>query len=121
MSPLRRTWTAGDQVRLDLPLPVRFLRPHSRVRSWRGQIALARGPLVYCLESVDNPGLDLFGARLDATTLHAKERPDLLDGVWAVTGQTTGGAPVTANYAKEIGADGYASDAAAAVIEAKSC
>ncbi|WP_305787119.1 glycoside hydrolase family 127 protein [Symbioplanes lichenis] len=52
---LRRTWRAGDQVVLTLPMPPRLVTAHPRVDAVRGAAALARGPVVYCLEQA---GLD---------------------------------------------------------------
>lgn len=53
---LRRTWEAGDLVDLDLPMPVERLWSHPSLRADAGQVALQRGPVVYCLEEVDNGG-----------------------------------------------------------------
>lgn len=49
-------WRAGDVVEMELPMEVRVLRAHEQVDADAGQIALARGPVVYALESVDNEG-----------------------------------------------------------------
>lgn len=43
----------GDEVVLDLPMAPRWTRADYRVDATRGQIAVERGPLVYCMESVD--------------------------------------------------------------------
>ena len=51
-----REWTAGDVLRLELPMPVRATTCHEEVAANRGRVAITRGPLVYCAESVDNPG-----------------------------------------------------------------
>ncbi len=51
---LRRAWAAGDTVELTFDMPVRRLRAHPRVRDAAGKVALARGPLIYCVESVDH-------------------------------------------------------------------
>jgi DUF1680 family protein len=67
--PVRRRWERGDAVELELPMPIVVRRPHWRVRGGRGRAALTRGPLVYCLESVDNPGVDLFEARVELPSL----------------------------------------------------
>lgn len=56
---LRRTWAPGDEVLLELDVTPRWLSPHPEVDASRGCAAVRRGPLVYCLESVDNPGLDV--------------------------------------------------------------
>jgi hypothetical protein len=52
---IEREWRAGDSVRLDLPLVPRALRANPKVRQDAGRVAVMRGPLVYCLESADNP------------------------------------------------------------------
>ena len=47
-------WKAGDVIRLTLPMPVRALTANPRVREDAGQIAVSRGPVVYCAEEKDN-------------------------------------------------------------------
>ena len=51
---LARTWQDGDCVQLELPMPVELVYAHPRVRETIGRVALQRGPVVYCLEEVDN-------------------------------------------------------------------
>lgn len=50
---VRRNWEGRTVLRLRLPMPARFVSAHPRVDAVRGSIALARGPLVYCLEQPD--------------------------------------------------------------------
>lgn len=59
---LHRTWQKGDAVEVRLAMPVRRVRADARVDADRGRVALARGPVVYCVEGVDNNGRvsDLF-------------------------------------------------------------
>ncbi|TRY17004.1 glycoside hydrolase family 127 protein [Tessaracoccus rhinocerotis] len=47
--------TAGDEVQLVLPLQPRLVRPDARIDAIRGTVAVERGPLVLCAESVDLP------------------------------------------------------------------
>lgn len=51
---ISRTWRDGDKVKLLLPMPVERIRAHPNVRSTAGKVAICRGPVVYCLEEVDN-------------------------------------------------------------------
>ena len=51
---VRREWRDGDTLVLDLPMAVRALHAHPQVRANVGRVAIARGPLVYCAEEVDN-------------------------------------------------------------------
>jgi len=79
---VEREWSAGDDVVLDLPLDVRFTAADPRVDVNRGCLAIERGPLVYCLEAVDNPGHRLDDVVLDpsgATTV--EPHPGLVPGL----------------------------------------
>jgi uncharacterized protein len=83
---IRRTWQKGDAVELALPMPVRRIASHVAVAGNAGRVALQRGPIVFCLEGVDNDGcvFDLFIP--DAEPLRADPRPDLLNGVVVLAG-----------------------------------
>ena len=82
---LRRVWSVGDRVRLVLPMPVRVIEADPRVRADFGRVSIQRGPLVYCLESVDN-GRDLHTATLSSDPkFEVEHRPDLLGGVTVIT------------------------------------
>jgi len=71
---LQRTWRKGDRVEVVLPMPVERIEARPEVRSDCGWVALQRGPLVYCVEEVDN-GANLADialprtARLSAVTV----------------------------------------------------
>jgi DUF1680 family protein len=60
---ITRTWKKGDTVKLALPMQVRRIHANPAVRADLGKVALARGPLIYCVEQVDNgqvPVTDFF-------------------------------------------------------------
>jgi len=75
------------------------------------------------LEKVQTEQPDILGlSALLSTTMPAmKQTIEMLSnaGIKDRVKVMIGGAPVTANYAKEIGADAYAPDAATAVVQAK--
>jgi DUF1680 family protein len=50
---VKRTWAVGDVIAMDLPLRSRLLQAHPLVEEARNQVAVQRGPVVYCLESPD--------------------------------------------------------------------
>ena len=52
---LNRRWAAGDNVTLTLPMPTRLMEAHPLVEEARNQVAIQRGPVVYCVESHDLP------------------------------------------------------------------
>ena len=85
---LKRTWKPGDVVELDLPMPVRRVYAHEKVKADTGKTALMRGPIVYCLEAVDNPEADLSRIVLPPKAdLQAEHREKLLGGVTVIQGQ----------------------------------
>ncbi|HSP41286.1 MAG TPA: beta-L-arabinofuranosidase domain-containing protein [Luteolibacter sp.] len=82
---VERAWKAGEVIELDLPMPVRRVLAHDKVAANRGRVALQRGPLVYCIESIDNEGLRTDAIVLpDDAVLKTEHRDDLLGGVVAV-------------------------------------
>ena len=84
---IKRVWQPGDVVTLTLPMPVERIEAHPRVRMNAGRIALQRGPLVYCLEEVDNgPNLCDISVPRDGK-LRAQFRPKLLSGTVVITGK----------------------------------
>ena len=52
-APVKRTWAAGDVIELHLPMRPSLLQAHPLVEEARNQVAVLRGPVVYCLESSD--------------------------------------------------------------------
>lgn len=63
---LRRAWQPGEHLRLVLPMPPRLVAAHPHASSLTGRVALMRGPLLYCAEAVDNPGVDVRDVALRA-------------------------------------------------------
>ncbi|MEI8376429.1 MAG: beta-L-arabinofuranosidase domain-containing protein [Planctomycetota bacterium] len=82
-----RPWKAGDVVELTLPMPVRRVYSHANVAFTRGQTALYRGPMLYCLEGVDNPGFSVLNMVLPAgADFGLQRRADLLGNVIVLHG-----------------------------------
>lgn len=84
---IQRTWEADDEVELTLPMPVRRVVSDPQVAANAGMIAIERGPLVYCLEGIDNDGKALGRSLSDAATFHVEWQPDLLQGVNVIHAQ----------------------------------
>ncbi len=91
---IRREWSAGDVVDIDLSFSIQHRSAHPRVKGHAGKIAITYGPLVYCLESIDNPGIDLFKIRIDTTTLKPRYLENLLGGINSIEGMTLDGMPL---------------------------
>jgi uncharacterized protein len=84
--PIRRRWSAGDAVDLSFDMTTHLLKANPAVTEDRGRIAFQRGPVVFCMEMLDQAAAaqtsNLVGytAKLDAATGSHFE-PDLLGGV----------------------------------------
>lgn len=48
-------WQSGDVITLDMDMPVEVVAADPLVKENLGKRAIQRGPLVYCMEEVDNP------------------------------------------------------------------
>jgi DUF1680 family protein len=83
---LAREWKDGDVVSLNLPMPVQRVAANPNVKADSGQLAIQRGPLVYCLEACDQ-GVPLSSLFLPSDAeLNAAKVKDLLGGVVVVKG-----------------------------------
>jgi DUF1680 family protein len=81
---VKRVWQAGDKVTLYFPMPVERTAAHPEVRINAGRVALQRGPIVYCLEEVDNgPVLTDIALPLEPE-FETSFEPELLGGVTVI-------------------------------------
>ena len=88
---LNRTWKDGDVINLAMEMPVEVVAADPRVKADEGKRAIQRGPLVYCMEEVDNPKAQYDGAKLAAnTTFKTAFDANLLDGVETIDATTDG-------------------------------
>ncbi len=53
------TWKKGDEVVLDMEMQTHIVEANPLVEESRGQVAVQRGPVVYCIESNDLNGLSV--------------------------------------------------------------
>jgi uncharacterized protein len=90
---LHRTWRPGDTINLDLPMPVRRVESHPYVAENAGSVALMRGPLLYCAEQVDYPGVELRDIVLEGREPAISLEPDLLGGVTVLQAEARLAAP----------------------------
>lgn len=65
---LSRQWQNGDAITLKLSMPIAMLYGNPRVVEASGRVALRRGPIIYCLEGVDQTDYNLFDLSLPAGT-----------------------------------------------------
>ncbi len=85
--PISRKWAAGDVVHLKMEMVPQVIEANPHVVEDAGRVAVQRGPLVYCLEQLDQPSgtviedvaLDL--GRKTTGEFRSEFKPDLLGGV----------------------------------------
>jgi hypothetical protein len=97
---ITREWKAGDKIDLVLPMEIQRVQPDEKIAADRGHVALRYGPLIYNVESADQPDLN---RAMGSAPLTTEWRGDLLGGVMTIKGQWADGSPLLAipNYARE--------------------
>lgn len=90
--------TEDAGLRIEMDAKARFVHSNPLVRADSGKVALVRGPIVYCLEEVDN-GPNLAAVYVDSGTEIKEEKWDLMG---EITGLTLSG--------KRISAKGWGDD-----------
>lgn len=85
--PIHRRWQPGDVVQLKINVVTQVVEANPRVADDSGRVAIQRGPLIYCLEEIDQPsGTDLSDVAVNpgrhpADVFHTEFRRDLLGGM----------------------------------------
>jgi DUF1680 family protein len=85
---ITRRWQPGDALELELPMEPRLIEANPLVEETLNQLAVKRGPLVYCLESADLPN-DIRVGEVSLPPdirLTAQRERDFLGGVVALSG-----------------------------------
>ena len=82
---VKRQWTSGDTVEMRFNMTPQVLEANRRVVDDYGRVAVQRGPLVYCLEELDQPeGVELSAVSLDLRSpvkFSEEHRNNLLGGI----------------------------------------
>jgi len=85
--PIRRRWSAGDRLQLQMEMTPQVLEANPRVADDTGRVAVQRGPLVYCLEELDQSSrvalsdVALALGKHPETEFNTEMKSDLLGGV----------------------------------------
>ena len=82
-----REWKSGDVVNFSLPMSIRRVEANTKVADDLGKVAIERGPIVYCLEGVDN-GSQLMKLSLpDSSKLTGTFNSGELSGIVTISGE----------------------------------
>jgi len=85
--PIRRKWSAGDAVTLQFNMAPQILEANAQVTENYGRVAVQRGPLVYCMEQIDQgdgvalKDVALSADRAPSAKFEEKFDKELLGGV----------------------------------------
>ncbi|QGH34297.1 glycoside hydrolase family 127 protein [Gracilibacillus salitolerans] len=70
---LSQQWKDRDEVTIEFDMSVHIVRSNPKVRENAGKVALQRGPIIYCLEEVDN------GSNLHAMKINPREQVTVIN------------------------------------------
>ena len=96
---IRRTWKKGDRIDFELPMTIQRVTADNKIEADRGRIALRYGPLLYNVETADQP--DITRA-IGPEPLTLEWQGGFLHGVMTIKGKWADGTPLIAipNYAR---------------------
>jgi len=84
-----RNWKDGDNIELNFSMKPKLIESDSRIKSNRNRGVISYGPLIYCLEQIDNEHIDIFNLIIPKhQEFKVRYEPNLLDGVNTIEGTT---------------------------------
>ncbi len=79
---ISRKWNKNDKVEFDLNMKPFKIFANDKVDADKGRFAIQNGPVVYCLEGMDNKDSLVQNIMIDtAATLQVNYKPDFLNGI----------------------------------------
>lgn len=85
---IRRVWQDNDTIDLCIPMPIRRVLCNENVEENIGKVAVERGPIVYCIENLDNQVDSIFKLTLnDNEFLKTEYFKDILGGITRISGR----------------------------------
>lgn len=76
-----KDWKSQDVIALDMDMPVEIVAADPHVKENLGKRAIQRGPLVYCMEEIDNPEYFDQIQLSPSTTFQTAFVSDILNGI----------------------------------------
>lgn len=78
---LNRVWKQGDEIQVNLPMPVKEVIANAKLKVDSNHVALERGPIMYCGEWKDNDGKVSNIVVPDNAYFKAVYEPGVLNGI----------------------------------------
>jgi DUF1680 family protein len=89
---ITRNWKAGDKIDFALPMTIQRIKASDKIEATTGRVALRYGPLIYCVESIDQ---DLDNILSPDTALTTEWNGNLLEGLMVIKGTWDDGSVLT--------------------------
>ncbi|MHC4353162.1 MAG: glycoside hydrolase family 127 protein [Planctomycetota bacterium] len=83
---ISRKWNRGDVIAIDFGMKPRLVPGNEKVKDQAGKVAILRGPLVYCLEQIDNDPTDIFDISIPKSCELTEQTTHILNGIVIVKG-----------------------------------
>jgi hypothetical protein len=82
-----RNWNNNDVIKLNLKMEPKLELSDRRIKENRGRVAISFGPLIYCMEQIDNTKFNIFRAEISKySNLRVSYKSDLLGGINVIEG-----------------------------------
>jgi len=89
---LHRNWNDSDKIELSFHTEPILIKGNPRIRNNRDRAAISYGPLIYCLEQIDNRNIDIFKAQISKKpNFEISYDSDLLGGINIIKGDLSSG------------------------------
>ncbi|MCD6221967.1 glycoside hydrolase family 127 protein [bacterium] len=69
---IKKKWKERNKIKINFDTSPPFYISHPEIESTNNCYAIKKGPVVYCLESIDNPGINLFSCKIRIQKLKEK-------------------------------------------------
>lgn len=84
-----REWSNGDKVTVDFPMEIKRVYSRAEVKSNIERVAIQRGPMIYCVEGMDNAGKAVNIVLPKTAALTTAKQTVLSEPVVAIQGDAT--------------------------------
>ena len=85
-----RNWENSDTIELNFKMEPTLERADPQIKANHGKTTISNGPLIYCLEQIDNKNFNIFDAELSRNQeLKITYKPEFLGGVNIIRGILT--------------------------------
>ena len=78
---INRTWKKGDVIEVEFPMEVKKVISNPGIKQNEDRLALQYGPLIYCVEGIDNAGVNAGLVVPENTVFQTVFEPGLLGGI----------------------------------------